>query len=97
MKVLALTVLILVIGSLEAGIVKREVASAQQVSEILQNWFETFKTSIHEVAQKVQNGEIQAHAGQLLEQTKSQTDPIKEEIEKIFAKLVDAGKKLAAS
>ncbi|XP_073422990.1 apolipoprotein A-II [Dendrobates tinctorius] len=97
MKVLALAVLILAIGSLEAGVVKREVASAQQVSELLQSWFETLKSSVHEVAQKVQNGEIKAQAEQFYEQTRSQTDPLKDEFEKIFAKLVDAGKKLAAS
>ncbi|XP_069601700.1 apolipoprotein A-II [Ranitomeya imitator] len=97
MKVLALAVLILAIGSLEAGVVKREVTSAQQVSDLLQSWLETIKSSVQEVAQKVQTGELQAQAGQLYEQTKSQADPLKEEFEKIFAKLIDAGKKLAAS
>ncbi|XP_077116661.1 apolipoprotein A-II [Ranitomeya variabilis] len=97
MKVLALAVLILAIGSLEAGVVKREVTSAQQVSDLLQSWLETFKSSVQEVVQKVQNGELQAQAGQLYEQTKSQADPVKEEIEKFFATLADAGRKFVAS
>ncbi|XP_075699858.1 apolipoprotein A-II [Rhinoderma darwinii] len=94
MKVLALTVLVLVIGSLEAGVVKREVPNAQQVSELVQSWYDTLKNSAQEWAQKIQNGELQAQAGQLLEQTKTQTEPFKTELEKIFAKIIEAGRSL---
>ncbi|XP_069806037.1 apolipoprotein A-II [Dendropsophus ebraccatus] len=96
MKVLALTVLILVIGSLEAGVVKREVPNADEVTKLFENFFETVKSSTQELVQKFQSGELQAQAGQLLEQTKAQADPYKTEIEKFFAKLVEAGKNLAS-
>ncbi|XP_040268376.1 apolipoprotein A-II-like [Bufo bufo] len=96
MKVLALAVLILAISGLEAGVVKREVPNAEQVSEFFNSWFETLKTNAEEWAKKIQNGEIQAQAGQVLEQTKTQTEPIKAELEKFFATILEAGKKIAS-
>ncbi|KAG8540932.1 hypothetical protein GDO81_030026 [Engystomops pustulosus] len=95
MKVLALTVLLLAIGSLEAGIIKREAPNADQISQMFKSWIDTLQTGAQELANKFQNGEIQAQAGKWLEQTNSQTAPIKAEFEKIFEKILEAGRNFA--
>ncbi|XP_066461983.1 apolipoprotein A-II [Eleutherodactylus coqui] len=96
MKVLALTVLILAIGSLEAGVVKREVAAdMKQVTELFTTFFENLKTGTQDLITKIQNGELQSQAEQFFEQTKTQTEPLKTEMEKFFAKFAEVGKNLA--
>ncbi|KAM3920239.1 apolipoprotein A-II [Leptodactylus fuscus] len=95
MKVLALTILILAIGSLEAGLVKREVATADQLKETLTNFFESIASNTQQWFSSLKPDEIKAQAGQILAETRTKAEPITDEIQKYIAQLVEAAKKLA--
>ncbi|OCT66650.1 hypothetical protein XELAEV_18042902mg [Xenopus laevis] len=60
MKVLALVVLVIAVSGLEAGVVKREVPSLDELTKILSTWADTVKTQTQEWIDKVQNGEVKA-------------------------------------
>ncbi|XP_075049389.1 apolipoprotein A-II [Mixophyes fleayi] len=93
MKVLALVVLIFAISGMEGAVVKREVDQGlDKLAEFFQGWYESLKVSTQELKEKYDNGQLQAQAEGILEQTKDKAQPIKEEIEKLFSKLIEAAK-----
>nr|BAA28618.1 unnamed protein product [Xenopus laevis] len=89
MKVLALVVLVIAVSGLEAGVVKREVPSLDELTKILSTWADTVKTQTQEWIDKVQNGEVKAQTEEILAQVKSHMEPIQGQFQEIFSQLTN--------
>ncbi|MEE6491622.1 hypothetical protein FKM82_016302 [Ascaphus truei] len=63
---------------------------------MFQSWAETIKSSTQDWVSKVQTQDLQSQVGEYYEQSKAQMEPIKAELEKWFAQIIESSKKAIA-
>ncbi|XP_007485040.1 apolipoprotein A-II [Monodelphis domestica] len=99
MKLLALTVLLLTICSLEGALVRRE-AQDQGVQSIFSQYFQKLTDIGKDLAEKVKAPEVQTQVQQYFKKSQDQVIPLAQkaltDTMSFFSSLVEAGKKDAS-
>uniref|UniRef100_A0A6I8RJ02 Uncharacterized protein n=1 Tax=Xenopus tropicalis TaxID=8364 RepID=A0A6I8RJ02_XENTR len=89
MKVLALVVLVIAISGMEAGVVRREVPSVEELTKLIQTWAEYAQTQAQEWVAKIQNADINGQAGQIMEEAKAKLEPFQTQMLELYTQFTD--------